>query len=158
MAFTRGYHVALLDDDVTPPTYPTQRRNVRRGINDTLAYADKISLIQMAPQVEDDDDGPCSTGFCLYSSDDPDPLPYSGPAVPNFHQFLVFKPSGLDRVTIVGLPPGTYSGEWLRVSDSAVQTLAKFTHGGGDLVRVSPWPMSNAAVLWIRDSSKIFCQ
>jgi hypothetical protein len=151
-AFTRGYHVALLDDLGT--LNANQRQNVRRGINDTLGYAQKIRLREMAPQNESQST-PCSTRYCLYTSNDPDPLPYT-PAVPNGHEYLVFKPNPVSNVTIFSLPAGTYSGEWLRVPTSAVQAVASFSHPGGNKTFTSPWP-TNGAVLWIKDGSSSLC-
>ena len=151
-AFTRGYHLALLDD--LGSVSATQRQNVRRGINDTLGYAQKIRLVDMAPQ-DENQATPCSTRYCLYTSNNPDPVPYA-PAVPNGDQYLVFKPNTVSNVTIYNLPAGTYSGEWFRVPSSAVQAVASFTHSGGNKTFTSPWP-TNAAALWITDGTNYLC-
>jgi hypothetical protein len=151
-AFTRGYHVMLLED--TSPDYPTNRANARRGINQTVNYSQKIRLIDMAPQSESQST-PCSTRYCLYTSDNPDPQPYA-PAVPNGKQYLVFKPdTTTSQVTIFSLPPGDYSGEWLNVQAGSVSALATFTHPGGNLVLASPYGTTPSA-LWLKRNGVTF--
>lgn len=150
-AFTRGYHVMLLEDN---PDYPNNRANVRRGINQTVNYSRKVRLVDMAPQSEDQST-PCSTRYCLYTSDDPDPQPFA-PAVPNGKQYLVFKPdSSASQVTIFSLPPGDYSGEWLNIQSDSVSTLAPFTHTGGNRILSSPYGTTPAA-LWLRRGGVTF--
>ena len=145
-AFTRGYHVALLDDLTVNAA---QRQQVRDAIDDTLAYSRRIRLVDAAPQSESQST-PCSTRYCLFTSNDPDPQPFA-PAVPNGKQYLVFKPNTTSQVTIFGLPAGDFSGEWFRVSDGSVSTVPLFTHGSGNRILTSPYG-SAEAVLYLRKS------
>ena len=151
-AFTRGYHLALLEDD---PTCPANRTNVRKAINQTLVYSKTIRLVDMAPQSEDQAT-PCSTRYCLYTSDNPDPVPFA-PAVPNGKQYLVFKPSITNQVTIYSLPAGDYSGEWENVNNSTVSAVATFTHAGGNRTLTSPYGSTTAVLFLKRNGVTFIC-
>ena len=107
----------------------------------------------MAPQSESQPT-PCSTRYCLYTSADPDPQPFA-PAVPGAYQYLAFKPNNTGQVTISSLPAADYSGEWFRVSDGSVTTVALFTHGGGNRALTSPYG-SGEAVPYLRKSGLTF--
>ncbi len=152
--FTRGYHVVMLDDlDALFPATADERANVRAAINQTVDYSKKIRLVDMSPQRETTTT-PCSTGYCLFTSNDPDPNPYAA-ATPNGNQYLAFKPTTTSSVTIASLPAGTYSGEWFRVSNGTVNAVAAFSHGGGNRVLTSPFGTAEA-VLWLKKSGVVF--
>jgi hypothetical protein len=149
-AFTRGYHVSLLDD-ITDATYAANRQQVRDAIDDTVAYAQKVRLVEMAPQSENVSIATvCSTRYCLYTSNDPDPQPFA-PAVPNGNEYLVFKPGTTAEVTIHNLPATSYGGEWLNVATSQVSLVPQFTHSGGGRLLTSPYGTAEA-VLWLKRS------
>lgn len=145
-AFTRGYHVMMLDD---VPDNATKRAAMRKAINQTQIYADKVQLVHMAPQ-DERFTTPCSTRYCLYSSGNPDPQPYA-PATADGLEFLVFKLSPTANVTLAALPAGKYAGEWLRVSNGAVSTIPEFDFAGGNYTAAPPtaWGTEDA-VLWFR--------
>lgn len=158
-AFTRGYHVALHEVNPGENTlHFNQKADVRQAIKQTLAYSRKISLIDMAPQNEAQATPYCSSGYCLYTSDNPDPQADANnntfvQAIANGKQYLVFKPATTNQVTIFNLPPGDYSGEWKDVSDNtdSVSAVATFHHAGGPRTLTPPLPWgSTAAVLFLK--------
>lgn len=152
-AFTRGYHVSLLDD--INDANNAKRQQVRDAIDDTVAYSQKIRLLDMSPQSESGATV-CSSRYCLYTSDDPDPQPYAA-AVPNGNEYLVFKPTttpATDQVTIYNLPADSYGGEWFNVATGAV-TSVTLTHSGGDRILTSPYGTAES-VLWLKRSNVLY--
>jgi hypothetical protein len=149
-AFTRGYHIALLDDFGNGGPHPA----MRRAIADTVTYAERIRLVDMAPQNEANA-GPCSTRYCLYTAADPDPHPYQQPPADG-GEYLVFKPSGSTSFVIQGVPAGSYQLEWFHVSTpcpsgGCTRVEGPVVHLGGDrgFTRPSGWGTA-ATALWLR--------
>jgi hypothetical protein len=143
-SFLRGHHPILMDfgliGGMNPPdpsaggpmSYAAFEP-ARYAMGDTLRFADRINLIEMAPRED-----LSSTGYVL--------------ANPG-QEYLVLQPSAADPFT-VALEPGTYSAEWFSVPRRKTFPAEARTVDSSMAVGFSPPPETpGPAVLYLRKTS-----
>lgn len=126
--FTRGYNPLYLDSygDAEEPT-PRNQNETLDAIGQTIAYGQKMNLLNIQPS-----SGTCNTGYCLAGGG----------------EYLVFNPSN-STTTVKNLPAGTYSYEWLNVGSGSISAPATFTQSSTGDVSPSGRP-SAAHVLYMK--------
>ena len=102
---------------------------IRKAMGQTLAYATKVNLAAMTPDV-----ALSSTGYCL--------------ACPG-SEYLVYQPVP-DTAFTVTLAAGTYAFEWFNPGAGAVASTGTFT--AGDESRSFTAPFSGDAVLYLKST------
>ena len=140
-SFLRGHHPILMDfgiiDGVTPrepsPGVPPYEafEATRYAMGDTLQYARKMNLIQMAPRVD-----LSSTSYVLANPGNED---------------LVLQAEDTGKPFTVNLDAGSYAVEWFNINDRQVQDglPVKLNRSGGQEFQ-SPFKAASPCALYLK--------
>jgi hypothetical protein len=122
-----------LDPSLGVPSYESFEP-ARYAMGDTLRYAERMQLIEMAPRGD-----LSSTGYAL-----------TNPG----QEYLVLQPEETGASFTVSLSAGTYTAEWYSVGRRETASAGEVTaEGDGPVQFTAPFAPPGPAILYLRNAS-----